>query len=308
MYKNINDKHLIYTPDQPFYIASSTRYLKYSIKKYGLSHFYAFYSLDEVHVSNIVPDGCIDITFCCNNNSPYAYTRGTVLRARAPKAAHFKKHNYYFGVRFLPGWRPALLKNDISMCELLEQELPFSYVVQNSGITDNIIRSRDFFKQMQVFMSYYMPMYFSSDEQSVSCRKRLARYVRRSILCSNESHCIQRIASEAGVSVRYINLAFNEEFGISPKLFSSLVRFQQCLININHGNGNSFLREIASKSGYYDQSHMTKEFLSFMDISPKQYQVFLRDTDFSSRLIVHHNDNKPNELASEFNNLLHNIS
>jgi AraC-like DNA-binding protein len=79
---------------------------------------------------------------------------------------------------------------------------------------------------------------------------------------------VENIVQQAGISSRQAERKFREYAGMSPKLFTRLIRFHASL---QWAGANCSLTEIAYRSGYFDQSHFIREFKQFSGISPKQY-------------------------------------
>lgn len=93
-------------------------------------------------------------------------------------------------------------------------------------------------------------------------------------------HAIQKIKSAGGdirigdlvtelpISLDPFEKRFRRIAGTSPKQFSRIVRLRNV---INSYSENKSLTETAYASGYYDQSHFTKDFKSFTGQSPKKF-------------------------------------
>jgi AraC-like DNA-binding protein len=79
---------------------------------------------------------------------------------------------------------------------------------------------------------------------------------------------VENIVQQAGISSRQAERKFREYAGMSPKLFTRLIRFHASL---RWAATNCSLTEIAYRSGYFDQSHFIREFKQFSGVSPKQY-------------------------------------
>ena len=60
---------------------------------------------------------------------------------------------------------------------------------------------------------------------------------------------------------------FKAEVGMTPKLFSRVQRFQRTRTLIEH-MGSSEWVDIAMECGYFDQSHLIREFHELSGISP----------------------------------------
>jgi len=77
------------------------------------------------------------------------------------------------------------------------------------------------------------------------------------------------LARQAGVGVRQFQREFYARFGVSPKLFSRIVRFQNALDTKARSSTKSWT-DVAHELGYYDQMHMVHEFREFTGESPTE--------------------------------------
>ena len=271
------------SPKQPYFVMTTSHYYKAVIMNYGISHFYCFTKEDIIEKQFIaVPDGCVDILFCCDDKAPYAHICGTVLR---PTLTHNNENKYFFGVRFLPG-NPFKFK-EITMSDLIGNELPFLEVVKDYELFEKITSSRDFNYQIQVFLERYLKLYANFNE--VNKYKDFKKYMLNSITQTAGKIKINELAESTGYSVRYINKTFSKEFGLSPKVFCKLMRFQYLLSILNELDKEmleSNLAQISMELGYYDQSHMIKDFHEFTNTTPKMYIKSLKEAEYKKRIII----------------------
>jgi len=276
----IDGKDKIISPKQPFFVMATTRYYKAVLMNYGISHFYSF-KRDDITNDTIVavPDGCIDIIFCCDDKNPYAEICGTVLR---PKNIHHENNGYYFGVRFQPGI--VYHNTKISLSELVEQEVPLLQVTEDKEMFEQITSSRDFNYQIQVFLNKYLRCYEFS--QMDNKNKYLREFLLKQIMRTAGLVKVKELADESGYSVRYINKVFTDELGVPPKVFCKLMRFQYLLNNLNNGSIGADFVQLATELGYYDQSHMMKDFHEYTNTTPRKYLYSLQETGYKKRLFV----------------------
>ena len=81
---------------------------------------------------------------------------------------------------------------------------------------------------------------------------------------------VRETAKYLGLSQRRFIQLFKTEVGLTPKLFSRIQRFQQTRAHIQQ-NPSPNWAAVALDLGYFDQSHLIREFLEFSDLSPTQY-------------------------------------
>lgn len=280
---SIQSKEMIISPKQPYFVMATSHYYKAVVMNYGISHFYSFNKEDTIKNSFIaVPDGCIDILFCCDDKNPYAHVCGTVLR---PTLTHNNQNKYFFGVRFLPG-NSFKFKN-ATMSDFIEREIPFLEVIEDKDLFEKITSSRDFNYQIQIFMERYLRL--NDYSYSINKYRDLKKYIIRKIMETAGNIKVKDIAETTGYSVRYINKTFSEEIGLSPKVFCKLMRFQYLIGNLNNfekDSVNNSLTQLSTELGYYDQSHMIKEFYEFTNTTPKKYIYSLKEVEYKKRIVI----------------------
>jgi AraC-like DNA-binding protein len=87
---------------------------------------------------------------------------------------------------------------------------------------------------------------------------------------------VRKLAREVGLSQRRFIDVFNFEVGVKPKLFVRIHRFQRVLQQVYHLPSVDWA-QLALEQGYFDQSHLIRDFVAFSGISPADYLRRLRD-------------------------------
>jgi AraC-like DNA-binding protein len=82
---------------------------------------------------------------------------------------------------------------------------------------------------------------------------------------------VRDIAKNVGLSERRFIQAFKQEVGMTPKLFSRVQRFQRARATIHRQEKMADWAGIAMECGYFDQSHLIRDFQEFSGISPAAY-------------------------------------
>jgi AraC-like DNA-binding protein len=92
------------------------------------------------------------------------------------------------------------------------------------------------------------------------------------------------LAEEVGWSRRHLAVRFRREFGLPPKTVARLIRFQRAYAMVGRtlvtaptgdvptpadsGRAGDGWAELAVRCGYYDQSHLIREFREFAGVTP----------------------------------------
>jgi AraC-like DNA-binding protein len=79
---------------------------------------------------------------------------------------------------------------------------------------------------------------------------------------------IDRLAEELGYSTRSLHAHFSRHFGMPPKRFIKLLRFNYALKYLYDQNSTRNLSAIAHEAGYHDQSHLIRDFKSICGKTP----------------------------------------
>lgn len=92
--------------------------------------------------------------------------------------------------------------------------------------------------------------------------------VMKYIIHTQGKHNVETLAGKCFASVRQFERNFKSYSGLSPKLFSRVIRFHHTLAQ--YGLQKS-LTQVAYEAGYYDQSHFIQDFKAFSGLNPRQY-------------------------------------
>ena len=264
-------------PRQPLFVTASETYRKYVINKYGIVHFYSCHTGDKPRFA--VPDGSVDIVFCCDDITPTAFVCGSVMQL---ENVLIKPYTHYFGVRFRPGFNPIPEAGSI-MGELIGKEIPFDDITKDEKLLYGIWQTRDFYEQIKIFMHSYMSMYKRVCEKGNP--NLISDYSLNRIMMSGGLVTLGELAEKTGYSERYINKIFKMEIGLSPKQFAKIIRFQKTVAALNYSQ-NISLTEIATDMGYFDQAHFVHDFKAYTGLTPKSYRGLLNDTEFYKKLEI----------------------
>jgi len=78
------------------------------------------------------------------------------------------------------------------------------------------------------------------------------------------------VAERVGLSRRRLIELFTAQVGVTPKKFSRLRRFQRVLQTTRHVD-EPIWSDVALGCGYFDQSHLIRDFVDFSGLSPAEY-------------------------------------
>lgn len=235
------------------------------LTQYIDTYWYISNNNSKILIERVLPDGCSDIIFKydnCISNNPELFVTGEMTKHRL---VHIKPNQTYVGIRFKPGSlfpflqvpMNELTNKDVSL-ELLQKNL-FCHLLE--GIKkENCIRNK-LHKINNIFLKRL---------DNIENINSSIEYAIRKIILSNGIISIEDISVETGYSVRHLQRLFKLMVGLTPKMFSRIVRFKTIHTLMRSQSSNKYL-DIALNAGYFDQSHFIHEYKDFTGISPTNY-------------------------------------
>jgi AraC-like DNA-binding protein len=82
---------------------------------------------------------------------------------------------------------------------------------------------------------------------------------------------LERLSEWLGISNRQLQRRFVVSAGYGPKMFQCILRFQRLLNEARRSDSRAPLVELATRAGYSDQAHMTREVQRFASCSPASF-------------------------------------
>jgi AraC-like DNA-binding protein len=99
------------------------------------------------------------------------------------------------------------------------------------------------------------------------------RWIGHAVATIERSHGRTRIAAlgqTLGVSERHLERRFREQVGLGPKRYARLLRFAGVIDRLRRVETMPWT-EVALELGYYDQSHLIRDFRTFAGASPEEF-------------------------------------
>ncbi|MEV4120991.1 helix-turn-helix domain-containing protein [Micromonospora sp. NPDC049645] len=90
----------------------------------------------------------------------------------------------------------------------------------------------------------------------------------RQLVASGGRGSVGVLADELGWSRRHLASRFRQEVGLPPKMAARLLRFQRAYAALAEVGGSVDGAEVAARCGYYDQSHLIRDFHQFAGATP----------------------------------------
>lgn len=250
-------------PSQPFFVFATDKFYQEVYLKQGISHFYTFYA-DDAKTVNRVPDGCTDLIFEISGDRTKGYACGSVLHCDGFCCTDGPA--VIFGIRFLPGVKPAILT--VQMKDLVGKKIPLETLIADTSILEAVGKEATFEGRIQAFLRKYAQE--SANRLKSTGRDEIVGAIKDMVYAADGKIRIAELQDRTGYSERYINRVFMEEVGFSPKRFCKIIQFQRSIELLNYGQPEN-MANAASFLGYYDQPQFTRDFSYCAGLTPKQY-------------------------------------
>ncbi len=211
---------------------------------------------------HIFPDGCSDIIFKyddCISSRPELFVTGEMTKYRL---VHIKPNQTYLGVRFKPVYIFPFLQTP--MHELTDKDVPLELLQKKlfSCLLDETQEEYRVENKIHKMNNIFLRLL-----NSVENINSVLEYTIEKIILSKGMISIKDISIDSGYSIRQLQRLFKLQVGISPKIFSRIIRFKGIHAILQTQNSKDFL-DAALNAGYFDQSHFNREFKEFTGISP----------------------------------------
>ena len=183
------------------------------------------------------------------------------------------------GVRFRPGGARAFL--GFPQHEAADQMIPFGAIWGVAELEEQVTEAQSDSERVASVEGFLLGRLRERWMPPAAVDAAVAR-----IFASRGSLTVEELA---GGRPRQLGESFRQVVGISPKLLSRLVRFQEVLRRMATAEGRRWVWT-ALECGYYDQAHLIRDFREFAGQSPGVYaagrhplgECFVDGSDFSN--------------------------
>ena len=256
-----------------------------------VDYFWLFEGGQTARKERIVPSGTIELVINLHDDEVRIYDReqpekhrrfsGAVLSGTYSSlfVVDAMQHETMLGVHFKPGGAFPFL--NILANELTDAHADLADLWGQSAreLRERLCTVRTHRKRFQVM------------EDALACRLRRSQKghpavpVALNLLgAAGTGASVRAVAREVGICQRRFSQVFAAQVGLSPKLFSRILRFERARALADQIKRLDWA-QLASTCGYFDQSHLINDFQEFSGLSPSEY---LRQHQPDGRLKSHH--------------------
>lgn len=230
----------------------------------------------DLSFQRVTPDGCFELNFNLCAPLERKESDGRVFeqndfyvvgRHYRNYLVNHSEHARMFGIRFYPGGLRPFIRSSSSdiVDQFVTQEEIFGSKIKL--LHDRVLNSATMDEKIQRVEDFFQQLYLSRNEDL------LVTDAVRKIANSRGNIDLDRLSSSYNLSSRRIQQRFNNSIGVSPKMFSRLIKFRFSLKRLHFLRPGEKLTQLAYECGYYDQAHFIHDFKSFAGVSPQKYLV-----------------------------------
>lgn len=222
----------------------------------------------------VMPDGCIEVVFNLADRFRRYHADGSVeVQSSMIVAGQMRQSSLIepsgsvklFGIRFHSAGAYPFFKFPLSELTDRIENLDLIWGREAAIIEERIAGSRTT-EEMIADVENFLTELLAANRSFDPYIEEAAR-----LIVSGEGlTSIDSVTKHLGISGRRLERRFQQRFGISPKLFSRITRFQNLMAALQYGPKEGLLGTALS-FGYYDQAHLIHEFKQFSGQSPVAY-------------------------------------
>lgn len=227
------------------------------------------YKLPDVHTSWII-NLRHDSFRIYGHGTPDRYEQMPGAIVAGPKTSRYWLNtlcqNACLGIEFKPGGAYPFLGGWMS--ELQDIDIPLREVIRHPDISSLRCELSELSEPMERFRRVDQFLIDCLSRQIEIPRSHSAVMAGLQALAENPGNILVReIAEKANISTEWFIQLFKQETGLTPKQYAVVARFQRAVQYIRRKPGGDAL-ETALACGYYDQSHLIRDFRLRSGMSP----------------------------------------
>ncbi|HEU4324672.1 MAG TPA: helix-turn-helix domain-containing protein [Roseiflexaceae bacterium] len=169
------------------------------------------------------------------------------------------------GVHFRPGGAPALLRAPADALHNAHLPLVDLWGDGAAALSERLRDAASPRQRLDLLARVLLERLPRFPEQRPAIAQAIQAFERQP-----QAGAVAQVSAAVGLSERQLARLFREAVGLTPKQFCRVRRFQQLLRRIERGRAVAWA-ETAIDCGYYDQSHLIRDFQLFAGLNPSSY-------------------------------------
>ena len=229
-----------YQPDALLFPYIETYWLSDGFSGEGKSH-------------KILPDGCVDIIFSFDKEKDTLYA-GIIGTMTTFLTVSYEESVQIFGIRFKPAGITAFTRVPIEEFTDKNIELASVETLFCRSFYETLSEKQSI-EEIIEYVDYYLVKHLPC---LYNCDKQIVRAVDLIYLTKGQLS-LSKASAEICLSQRHFERKFKSSIGVSPKTFARIIRFKHALRYLQDHPQKDLL-SVAIECGYYDHTHLIKDF------------------------------------------------
>lgn len=212
----------------------------------------------QLFSDKILPDGCADIIFSFGDKSEYntltPFQPNIVGTMTTYSEVFYHNHVSMLGIRFQPAGLTAFTKTPMNEFTDLRVDLNLTETIFDEEFYTKLPDLSLLTEKLQHIDSYLMKKLscvFDVDKQTIHAINLIRK--------TDGQLPLDKVADSSCISLRQLERKFKSAIGITPKMFSRITKLNHTIAYVRKNTEESIF-SIAVDCGYYDHSHLIKEF------------------------------------------------
>jgi AraC-like DNA-binding protein len=232
---------------------------------------------DFVLVDTAFATACLEVMFTLDGspwqtlkNGNWSSTTKVELWGQVLKPLPLRaQEGSVFGIRFHPASASLFLTEDVHYFNDSITSLEDVLGNRITNLHEGLVGSASLKTRINLVEDFLIRL-LERNEKGIK-KVNLIAGVMQDLAPTSSAGSISTIASNFGISSRYLQRTFFQHTGLTPKLYGNIARFQKSLTEMNKQGAS--LTDVAYESGYFDQSHFVREFKRFTGVTPSSLNL-----------------------------------
>jgi AraC-like DNA-binding protein len=250
----------------------SIKYQEYPLDQPLAQYIDCFWQFDYFNESGaslehtILPDGCCSIVWVKNDDIPFQS-----IMLFGPQVKYYQvpvpANTRYLGIRILPHYFYAI--TGVTPSEIRTNSIPFNQFSDLKLPLDELLDMPFTKESLQRFCESKIPKRLKTDDRI----EKAIMYIKE----AKGNVKMQEVAQRVHLSDRQFQRLFKTTTGYTPKEYGQVIRFRIALIELFFEEQN--YQDVVFENGYFDQSHLFKDFYKLLEQSPEQFKGYINQIE-----------------------------
>lgn len=215
------------------------------------------------HMHRVLPDNCVDILW--QDDGRQAYAVGMMSASFVVPAARPVRT---VAVRFKPGAAAPFLDAPLHPLTDARAELADLWGLSAADRLGDALWTNDLTDRQRIALIERALLARLAGAQGNQTRPTVGLRAVAAIQATHGALPVEALADGLRISRQHLAQQFRQQVGITPKLFARICRFRHALALLRDPSRDGDLAALAADCGYFDQSHLIRDFRDFADGTP----------------------------------------